>query len=64
MVSKKYFFVSSVLFTIIFLVYILIVISGWTHQIENFVVPEWISFIILLVSGYMSYKSFVYWRNE
>ncbi len=61
MASKNYLFISSTIFGLIALVHLLILISGWTYKLENFIVPEWISFLTILVSGFMSYKSFAYW---
>ncbi len=64
MTSKNYLFVSSVIFGLVALVHLLILISGWTYKIENFEIPEWISFLTILISGFMSYKSFTYWHQK
>ncbi len=64
MVSRKYLICSSILFTLIFLVHLLIVISDWNLVIENFKVPKAISVLAIFVSGFFSYKSFAYWYQK
>ena len=63
MASKNYLFISSAIFGLIALIHLLILISGWTYKIENFEIPEWISFMAILISGFLSYKSFAYWHK-
>ena len=63
MVSRNYLFFASLLFAVVFLVQVLILVSGWTLRIENFTVPKTISVLGALVTGLFSYKSFVYWHK-
>ena len=60
---RQYFLFVCVLFGFISLVHLLVLLSGWTLQIENFIVPKWISVIALFVTGYLSYESFRHWRK-
>ncbi len=61
---RKYLFSSCVLFALVFLVHLLIIISDWSLKVENFVVPKMISVFAVLITGFFSYKSFVYWNNK
>jgi len=61
--SRNYFFLTSILFGIIFLVHLLRIFSDWSAQIENFAVPMWFSYVALVVMGYLSYESFRHWHR-
>ncbi len=64
MASRNYLFFSCVLFALVFLTHLLILISGWSITVENFAVPKIISILAVIVAGFLSYKSFVYWYKK
>lgn len=62
--SKRVLFSTCVIFTFIFLVHMLVWISGWAVQIENFTVPKYTFLFTTMFSGFLSYNYFCYWHKK
>ncbi len=62
MKSKNYFFITCVIFGLIFLIHVLRALNDWNAQVENFIVPMWFSWIALIVMGYLSFEAFKRWK--
>ncbi len=56
MEQKIFLKVASVIFGIVAIVHLLRVASSWSLVIENFAVPMWVSYLAVILIGYMSYQ--------
>ncbi|HEY4496930.1 MAG TPA: hypothetical protein VI432_02170 [Candidatus Paceibacterota bacterium] len=58
MTSKQYLQISGSLFLIIGSVHFLRIIYGWEASVAGWSVPMWISWLALLLAGYLSFNAF------
>ena len=49
---------TGVIFAVIAVLHLLRVIYSWDAQIGTFAIPIWLSWIALVVSGFLSYTAF------
>ncbi len=56
--SKALFFVVGIIFGAVAIVHFLRLVFGWPVVIDGWVAPLWISWIGVIVAGYISYASF------
>ena len=56
MQSKTFFLTSGVLFTVIALLHLLRLLSGWEAVIAGWAVPLWASAVAAIVSAYLAYE--------
>jgi hypothetical protein len=54
--QRSFFLVAGIIFTIIALLHLLRIIYGWNPVIEGWTVPKWISWVALIVAGYLGYE--------
>ena len=52
---KTYFLVSAIIFGVLALLHAARVFFGWDAQIGDFAVPVWLSWIAVLVGGYLAW---------
>ena len=64
MTVRKYFLIVSLLFALVSLVHLLIILNNWTLRINDFVVPRIVSYFAVVIIGFLSYSSFVYWHHK
>lgn len=57
--SKNYLKVTSVLFLVIALLHLLRLVYGWQAVIGGWTAPMWLSWVALVVAGYLGYEG---WR--
>lgn len=58
MPKKTYYRTVSVLFFIIAVVHLLRVVYGWGAVVNDIVVPFWVSWVVVLVAGYLAFEGF------
>ena len=56
---KNYATCTAVIFLIIFVLHGLRLFLGWDAVLGGWAVPMWVSWIALVVTGYLSYTGFV-----
>lgn len=54
--QKTYNIVTGVIFLIIVILHLLRIILGWSATIGTIVIPIWLSWIALVVAGYLVYQ--------
>jgi len=47
---------AGIIFTIIALLHLVRIIYGWDPVVEGWTVPKWISWVALVVAGYLGYE--------
>ena len=55
---KAFLGVSGTIFGIIAVLHLLRIAYGWAAQIGSFIVPTWLSWVSLLVAGYLAITAF------
>jgi len=63
MSQKAFLGVSGTIFGIIAILHLARVMYGWPAQIGTFVVPTWVSWLSLLVAGYLALTAFILLRK-
>ena len=58
MSQKSYYSVTGGIFLIIAVLHLLRVVNGWPADIGTFSVPMWLSWLGVLLAGYLSYNGF------
>ncbi len=58
MKGKTFHTITSIIFGLIALLHLLRIFNSWPAQIGTFVVPGWLSWVALIVAGYLSYTSY------
>lgn len=58
MSHKTFFGVSGTIFGAVAILHLLRILFGWEAQIGSFVVPTWVSWLSLLVAGYLAITAF------
>lgn len=53
---KEYFLVSGLLFLIIAIVQAVRLFYGWEIMVNGWMVPQWVSWIAVVVAGLMAYQ--------
>ena len=56
MTLRTYLIVTAMVFTLVFLVHALRLVYGWPAMIGGWSVPAWVSWLGLLVSGFLAYQ--------
>ncbi|MBI2674109.1 MAG: hypothetical protein HYX23_02405 [Candidatus Zambryskibacteria bacterium] len=56
MSSKAYYSTTGVIFLAIGVLHLLRILNGWPANISTFVVPMWLSWIAVILAGYLSYQ--------
>jgi len=56
MSRKAYFTVTGFIFLIIAILHLLRIIFGWSPVVEGWSVPVWISWVALIVAGWLGYE--------
>lgn len=58
MQEKKYLLVTAVIFLIIAVLHLLRLVLGWQALIGGWQVPVWLSWVAVVVAGYLAYLGF------
>jgi hypothetical protein len=58
MSQRSYLFVSAVIFSLVFLLHVLRLFYGWSALIGGWMVPIWVSWIGVVVSGFLAFEGF------
>ncbi len=56
--EKTYFGIIGIIFLIIAILHLLRIIFNWDAQISAFNVPMWLSWIALVIAGYLSFEAY------
>ena len=56
MSPKGYFIVTGIFFLVIAILHLFRIILGWTPVVEGWVVPMWLSWVALVVAGWLGYE--------
>ncbi len=56
--QKTYFNLVSIIFSIIAVLHLLRIILGWHAEIGGWVVPMWLSWVALIMAGYLAFAGF------
>ncbi len=54
--QKTYFLTTAIIFLIITVLHVLRLTLGWSAVIGGWEIPIWLSWIALILAGYLSYK--------
>jgi Mn2+/Fe2+ NRAMP family transporter len=57
--QRIYVAVSGLIFDLVFLLHVLRIIFGWRAEIGEFEVPMWISWVSLVVVGYLAVSAYL-----
>jgi hypothetical protein len=64
MSHRAFLVVSGTIFAIIALLHLARIVYGWPGQIGTFVVPTWLSWLSLLIAGYLAITAFSLLRKR
>ncbi|MEK7519275.1 MAG: hypothetical protein AAB565_00595 [Patescibacteria group bacterium] len=53
---KKFSLVAGIIFLLIFILHLFRLIRGWDGVIGDWVLPMWLSWVALVITGYLAYK--------
>ena len=56
MSRKAYFAVTGIIFLAIAILHLLRIIFGWSPVVEGWAVPVWLSWVALVVAGWLGYE--------
>jgi hypothetical protein len=56
MSRKAYFIVTGIIFLIISILHLLRIILSWSPVLEGWAVPMWLSWVALVVTGWLGYE--------
>ncbi len=56
MSRKSYFAVTGIIFLVIAFLHLLRIIFGWSPVVERWAVPMWLSWVALVVAGWLGYE--------
>ena len=63
MSQRTFLGVSGTIFGIIAILHLLRITYGWPAQIGSFTVPTWLSWLSLLIAGYLAITAFILLRK-
>ena len=58
MSQKTFSLTAGVIFSLITLLHVLRLVFGWEAIIGGWAVPTWLSWVAMLIAGYLSYQGF------
>lgn len=58
MSQKTFSLTAGVIFSLIALLHVLRLVFGWEAIIGGWAVPTWLSWVAMLIAGYLSYQGF------
>ncbi len=58
MSQRSFLLVSAIVFTLVFLLHVLRLVYGWSATIAGWTVPIWVSWIGVVVSGFLALEGF------
>jgi len=56
--KKTYVAAATIVFSIVALLHLARILAGWDVSIGGWAVPLWVSWVALLVSGFLAYSGF------
>ena len=56
--QKTYFLITSVIFLIIAVLHVMRIVLGWPAAIGGWEVPFWLSWVAVILAGYLAYIGF------
>lgn len=54
--QRSFSLLTGIIFTIIAFLHLLRIIYGWNPVVEGWIMPKWLSWVALIVSGYLGYE--------
>jgi hypothetical protein len=54
--QRSFSWLAGIIFTIIALLHLLRIVYGWDAVVDGWRVPKWISWVALIVAGYLGYE--------
>jgi len=54
--SKSFYSISGTIFLLIAVGHLLRILNGWGAEIGSFSIPMWISWVAVVLAGYLSYQ--------
>ncbi len=58
MSQRSFLLVAAIVFTLVFLLHVLRLVYGWSAMIGGWTVPIWVSWIGVVVSGFLAFEGF------
>ncbi len=58
MSQRSFLLVSAIVFTLVFLLHVLRLVYGWSAMIGGWTVPIWVSWIGVVMSGFLALEGF------
>lgn len=56
--QRKYLQVTGLIFTVVAVVHLLRVVTGWGANIAGWEVPVWLSMVAVIAAGYLAYSAY------
>ena len=63
MTPRVFSLITATLFSLIALLHAVRLLQGWQVTIGGAVVPLWVSWIGLAISGFLAYEGFLLWKT-
>ena len=54
--SKSFYSVTGIIFLVIAAGHLLRTLNGWEAQIGSLLIPMWVSWVAIVLAGYLSYQ--------
>lgn len=64
MKRQQYVQVVTGIFSLVALLHVLRLVSGWSAVIAGWEVPTWLSVIAVVVAGYLAYQGYVFSQKK
>lgn len=61
--EKNYLLTVAVIFSVIAILHLLRLMLGWYAEIGGWEMPIWLSFVALIVAGYLAYLGFKFGKK-
>jgi hypothetical protein len=61
--QKTYFLTAAILFTFAALIHLTRVIKGWDLQLGPYLIPVWLSGLLVILAGFSAFSSFKYYKK-
>ena len=53
---KSYYLIAGIIFLVVALAHFLRIINGWEVNIANFAIPMWVSWVAVILLGWLDYQ--------
>ncbi|PIR38000.1 MAG: hypothetical protein COV34_02845 [Candidatus Zambryskibacteria bacterium CG10_big_fil_rev_8_21_14_0_10_42_12] len=58
--TQRYYGVVSTIFLLVAILHFLRIVNGWTLELGGYMIPMWMSWIVVILLGYLTVRGFSY----